>query len=260
MDVYARNMQGQTALHLAAQSLDSMSIQDLVRRGAEVDTLDAEGNTPLLALDYSLHFPEMLNVVRLLLEAGANLDATSSNGDTALHMSAANHRVEIMEQLLKSGADVNSRHIVSLETPLHRACQSESYSMGRAVKFLLNAGANILLLARSKRSPLESALRALLTAETAVAKVSEDCVSALCNRLRHTAEAIIILLEHYDYMPTYTSPCINTRAYYSLRDCQNLLDLPTDQARGEFREVWIHLSSAEDGELYRNIRNFRQMY
>lgn len=47
-------------------------------------------------------------VVKLLLQAGAEVDARNLNGDTPLHYAASLGRMEVMPLLLKAGADVNA--------------------------------------------------------------------------------------------------------------------------------------------------------
>jgi uncharacterized protein len=50
------------------------------------------------------------DAVRLLLEAGANPDALSSKGDTALHIAAHDGRLEPLRELLAGGASIDLRN------------------------------------------------------------------------------------------------------------------------------------------------------
>jgi ankyrin repeat protein len=54
------------------------------------------------------------DAVKLLLEAGANPDAPSSKGDTALHIAAHDGRLEPLRELVAGGADVNARNAAGL--------------------------------------------------------------------------------------------------------------------------------------------------
>ena len=49
------------------------------------------------------------NVVRLLHQLGADVNAPLDNGGTLLHAAAANGHVEVVQLLLQLGADVNAR-------------------------------------------------------------------------------------------------------------------------------------------------------
>jgi ankyrin repeat protein len=50
------------------------------------------------------------DAVRLLLEAGANPNAVSPKGDTALHIAAHDGRLEVLRELVAGGADVTARN------------------------------------------------------------------------------------------------------------------------------------------------------
>jgi ankyrin repeat protein len=50
------------------------------------------------------------DAVKLLLEAGANPNAVSAKGDTALHIAAHDGRLEVLRELVAGGADVNARN------------------------------------------------------------------------------------------------------------------------------------------------------
>jgi hypothetical protein len=106
------------------------------------------------------------------------------------------------------------------------------------------------------------ALSMLLTAEVMVAAVREASASALfwpCARLRSVAEAVAVLLEHYDDMPAPALPRLYTAGHYFFRDCPDFLGLLIDQARNRFRELRISMVLVHDDELYNSIRNFRQI-
>ena len=51
-----------------------------------------------------------LPIIKLLVESGANLNASSSNGNTALHEAAINEKLEICKYLLESGANPTLRN------------------------------------------------------------------------------------------------------------------------------------------------------
>jgi len=61
-------------------------------------------------------------MVRFLLENGANINQTDNHGETVLHYAAApvEEDLEMLELLLKSGADPNAR-AKDGSTPLNRA-------------------------------------------------------------------------------------------------------------------------------------------
>lgn len=101
---------GWTALMAASRNGHIKIVNFLLKCGARVDLFNNErigfmrDCTALMLASNNSHTP----VVKTLLDHGANPNATSLNGWTALMMAANSWRSsEILEILLKSGADVN---------------------------------------------------------------------------------------------------------------------------------------------------------
>ncbi|KKY27893.1 putative ankyrin repeat domain containing protein [Diplodia seriata] len=95
-------------------------VATLIDCGAEVEAADAKGRTPL---HYAAWFGK-LDVVQLLLDMKAKVDAASEEFGTALqaasfrdHGSSYPHHAKVTETLLKAGASVNS--LSKRGTPLH---------------------------------------------------------------------------------------------------------------------------------------------
>jgi len=112
---------GRTLLHGAAAAGDLTTVELLLRLGADPDTADAGGHTPLYCLANECKGSGGANVVRALVQAGARVDA----GDgvkrcTALHMAARRGNVQVAEALLDCGAGIEVRDSLG-DTPLRRA-------------------------------------------------------------------------------------------------------------------------------------------
>jgi cytohesin len=76
-----------------------------------------------------------IDVVRLILDAGADVNATNDIDETPLHLAAEkDERSAIVELLLLTGADVNAKRIFD-ETPLDIAIKRNS---AKVVKLLNN--------------------------------------------------------------------------------------------------------------------------
>lgn len=99
--VEARNAQGESPLMLAALKGHLPQAQRLIRRGAEVNK---PGWTPL---HYAASNPEpsSLDMVRLMLEHHAYIDAESPNKSTPLMMAARYGTEPVVKLLLEEGAD-----------------------------------------------------------------------------------------------------------------------------------------------------------
>ena len=79
-------------------------------------------------------------VMRLLVEAGADVDAYDSRGNTPLLLAAEQRRTDVVMELIRLGADVNKKKGPHFCTPLHAAVLR--MDMGSVVA-LLTAGADV---------------------------------------------------------------------------------------------------------------------
>lgn len=98
----ARAPDGSNALACAAAAGHDELVQELARRGAELERLDAQGLTPLAQAAWR----GQRSTVRLLLRLGANVATFSGNGHTALHLAAIAGHEDIVSDLLERGVSI----------------------------------------------------------------------------------------------------------------------------------------------------------
>ena len=125
----------------------SANIRLLLEAGVDVEARDDRGRTPLHVA--AAWHPEG---IRSLLEAGADIDARDDRGRTPLHVAAA-WNPEGIRSLLEAGAEIEARDRNGW-TPLHvaaRCCGSGS------VGALVEAGADIEARNAAGRTPLQVA-------------------------------------------------------------------------------------------------------
>lgn len=92
------------AIHYAAAKTDSTEvIQILIDAGADLEARDAHGATALI----SAAFNQNAGVTTSLLAAGSNVAAEDDNGATALHFAALNNGPAVLTQLMDAGADIH---------------------------------------------------------------------------------------------------------------------------------------------------------
>jgi len=92
-----------------------------------------------------------LSGLRAAIDDGCPVDAANRQGFTALHVAAQEHAIEVMDQLLQAGADVDARNFYG-NTPLWVAVFN-SRGRGEAIELLLRNGADPDAINHAGRSP-----------------------------------------------------------------------------------------------------------
>ena len=113
---------GWTPLHLAAHFGSLDALRTLLSNGASHRALshNSNGNQPLQAAAAG----RQSDAVAILLEVGADVDAPSEGGFTALHSAAASGDTEITRMLLEAGATVHVR-AEGGKTPMELAIEAD---------------------------------------------------------------------------------------------------------------------------------------
>ena len=105
-------------------------VRVLLEAGAAVNARNQAGNTPLHLAVMQRHDEEM---VRALLEAGANANARNRNDEMPLHEATLHGDIDLVHLLLEAGAAVNARDGAG-NTALHYAL-----SFGNRILHMLRA-------------------------------------------------------------------------------------------------------------------------
>ena len=131
-DVSAKDLEGWTPLHHAADAGNKEVIVLLLSNGANIEAVDNKGRT---ALYYA---SDSLETIKFLVKHGANINAKDNDGRTALHSAAAGlGRTRETSKWL--GADVNAR-----DNDGSTALQSgATFDSRERVKWLVKHGADI---------------------------------------------------------------------------------------------------------------------
>ncbi len=87
----------------------------------------------------ALHHASNAELVRRLLAAGANINATDAMGETPLHWACAYNDVELVRLLLSLGADPHANRGLNGQTPVCRCSNAEIVHLLKAAGADLNA-------------------------------------------------------------------------------------------------------------------------
>ncbi|KAF1948447.1 ankyrin, partial [Byssothecium circinans] len=143
---------GWTPLQLAVNCGQAVSARMLLRAGADVDAQGAGGLTSLHRAIASCDRGEGL--IPLLLAHGALPEIPDKFGDTPLHLAVKNTRIHGVQALLVGGADIDARGRNN-ETPLTQVMESKDEEL---IRTLLEHGATVCRRDWKGYSALESAI------------------------------------------------------------------------------------------------------
>jgi ankyrin repeat protein len=128
---------GVTPLHWAARGNAALAARVLINAGADIEAKTDTGSTPL-------HWAANQNatdMIKLLINAHAQVNTRANDGSTPLHWAVVGNAPDAVALLLKRGAEVNGK-TNNGSTPLHLAAQKDNLQI---IQALIQNGADIYL-------------------------------------------------------------------------------------------------------------------
>ena len=170
LDINLQDEWGTTALQLAVQKGSCKLIQVFLNAHADLDITDDGGNTALL-LAAGCKSERGSDIVKCLLNAGANAHVRDKSCRTSLHLAARFGTPETVEILLEHDVKVNVRSIYE-ETPLLEAIENVPSRALPITRHLLHAGADLKFSSAKAVGPL---VRAAQLGNAAILNVFLNC-------------------------------------------------------------------------------------
>jgi ankyrin repeat protein len=166
VEVEARDHLERTCLHYASCFGNYQVVHTLLRRSADVNAVDINGDTPLLCALHEYDNNDKSEIIQLLLEYGANLAHSNKYGRNPIHVCACTGDVETLELLLEkscseevtwnlSEGEVDVEAIINIRdnfglTAVHIAAGNTQYDI---LEYLIQQGANPISWTRHNALP-----------------------------------------------------------------------------------------------------------
>lgn len=131
----AKDVQENTPLTLAAYNDQKEVVGLLIEKGANVNSLNKYGYTPL---HYSI-LQRHIDVASMLIKAGADTDIPNVWGNTPLHTCAGRNFLREAKFLIENNADIDTKNFIG-ETPLFAAVKFGHEDM---ILLLIKNGADV---------------------------------------------------------------------------------------------------------------------
>ncbi|XP_033635280.1 transient receptor potential cation channel subfamily A member 1 homolog isoform X2 [Asterias rubens] len=216
-----RDVELNTAIHVAVDSGKQEIVQMCLEKGANVNTFDYQRNTSLHVAAAAGH----LNIVKLLLQRGARIDALNAERATALHRACAFNRQHVVEFLIKSGAKLERRDKDNFTPLLIAASNGHSATIAE----LLKRGGNIRAVDKHEKSAVYWAAQ-----ENEV-----QALTVLLDHRKHKAKKLLMESDRYNNTPLHIAA---EKGYIQI--VKILLERGASlEAKNEEEQTALHLAS-----------------
>ena len=152
-DINAKSSYGFTPLRIAAQNKYFSITELLISKGADIDIPDNSGNTPLASLCNLTASSERSDMIKLLINAGANSNFPNKYNMSPLRLLILKKpKIEELHALIKSNAMINTMSVSGIPTMF-----DASKGSLHCFSYLLSNGGNVNTVCKNGNTCLHAA-------------------------------------------------------------------------------------------------------
>jgi ankyrin repeat protein len=140
IDVNTAGYSGETALTAALSAKNTEILKLLTAAGANANTRDEKGNTPLILTAQNMSEPDLyVEIAVILLKAGARVNEKGDKGMTALMWASGQGLPAVVKCLLAAGADAGLKNGSGMTALMFAA----NFGQMDSAQYLIKAGAKV---------------------------------------------------------------------------------------------------------------------
>ncbi|EAY12721.1 hypothetical protein TVAG_117430 [Trichomonas vaginalis G3] len=226
-NINEKNKDGETSLHIAANNNSKETAELLISNGANINEKNDDAGTALHIAAFENH----KETVELLISHGANINEKNDYGETALHVAAYNNSKETAEILISHGININEKDDDG-GTALHNAVY---YNYKETAELLISHGININAKNDNGRTALHVAVydnrkeiaELLISHGANINEKNNDGKTALhtaaSNNSKETAEILISHGANINEKDEYGQTALDTATFFNHKETAELL-------------------------------------
>ncbi|MDR0953110.1 MAG: ankyrin repeat domain-containing protein [Elusimicrobiota bacterium] len=201
-NIATTDAKGRGVLMAALNAKSAEKLLLLIKAGATINYTDKDGNTTLLNAAAQPKLP--LQILKTLLDNGANINAINNNGQSVLDKAIASSRADYVDLFIKKGVDVNYADKNSM-TPLLKAALFSANA--NITKLLIDAGADVNAVDKNGNTPLiiadaknpnEQVAHVLLEAKADINAANKEGTTPFLASAANPNENVMLMLLKYN--------------------------------------------------------------